>query len=256
MNSVKTLAAQIVRTDQIKSFGEKEEYEGTAHYMKLKTGDRVTNLVLLHLERKGNKEIYERCVYTGETLYQYVPKVKEIRPHKLAPQDFGQVAIDFYLFFLCGVKTEMAQQRYEITLQNLEDPNYYYLLFKPRTRKDKAYFEQARLALRKDNFLPAQFWFREPNGDEHTWDIPKIQKDTPIDCQEFSKPKVPTGWKMVSEKKPRRSFSSFGPSNNWVVQPLYGKSGPQALLVNLSGSRKIQAARQQGALPAHCPTMV
>lgn len=201
MSKVETLAARCVRTDLSKTFGNKEVYEGGAHYMKLVNGEQVTNLALLHMERKSNKEIFERYICTGEAFYQYVPQAKEIRFHKLPAQQPGQVADDNFLPFIFGMKAATAQQRYEMTLSSPEDQNYYYLMIRPRNPRDRADFTIARLALRKDNFMPAQLWFKEPNSDEHTWDIPKIQINVQIDRKEFMAPDVPPGWKMVSAKE-------------------------------------------------------
>ena len=199
MSSVQTLKAKCRRTDDSKTFGYREVYYGVAIYMKQTNGNQVAHLALLHLKKETKEEIFERYVYTGKAFYQYVPQVKEIRVYQLPPQQPGQAGDDNFFSLIFGMKAETAQKHYEMTLS--DDRTYYYLTIKPRTQKDKAEFAHAHLVLFKDNFLPAQLWFKEPNEDEHTWDILNPKTGVPIDPQEILKPVVPPGWKMVPVKE-------------------------------------------------------
>jgi TIGR03009 family protein len=201
MGAVETLAADCVRTEVNKTFGYTDTFTGAARYMKLKTGDRVSNLALLHMEKKGKPEVYERFVCTGEFLYQYVPHQKQIRVHQLPPPKPGQVSDDSFLGFLFGMRAEEALKRYNITLQMPTDPNYHYLLVKPLNPRDKADFQQARLVLNKQTLLPRQLWFEQPNGDHVTWDIPKIQQGAEIDRKLFQAPDKPAGWEIIKVEK-------------------------------------------------------
>jgi TIGR03009 family protein len=197
MASVRTLAAQCVRTEVNRTFGYTEVFTGVARYMKLDVGGRIANLALLEMMKKDRPEVVEKFICTGDLLYQFVSQQKEIRVHQLPASRPGQVSDDNFFSFLFGMKAEVARQRYEMTLQMPNDPNYIYLLIKPRTPQDRADFQQARLVLRRDTFLPRQLWFEQPTGDHVTWDIPKIENGAQLDRREFVAPDTPPGWKMV-----------------------------------------------------------
>ncbi len=197
MGAVRSLAAQCVRTEVNKTFGYTEVFTGVAKYLKLEGGGRTTNLAILEMAKKDKPEVFEKFICTGDFLYQYVPQQKEIRVHALPTPKPGQVADDSFLSFLFGMKADEALSRYELTLQNPADPHYIYLLIKPRGVQDKVEFQQARLVLNRDTFLPRQLWFEQPTGDHVTWDIPRVQNGANLDRREFAAPEPPAGWKIV-----------------------------------------------------------
>ena len=197
MSAVRTLAAQCVRTEVNKTFGYTETYVGGARYMKLEAGGRVANLAVLEMAKKDKPDLFEKFVCTGDFLYQYVPQQKEIRVHALPPPKPGQVSDDSFLSFLFGMKADDAFGRYELALQNPADSHYHYILIKPKQAQDKADFQQARLVLSKETYLPRQLWFEQPTGDHVTWDIPKVQSGVNLDRREFTAPEPPAGWKVV-----------------------------------------------------------
>jgi TIGR03009 family protein len=212
LGAVQSLTAQVERTDVNKTFRFTEVYMGTAKYLKLEIGGRVQNLASLEMTKKDTPQVYQKFICTGELLYQFVPQEKEIRVHQLPPPKQGQVADDNFLSFLFGMKAEEARRRFEITLQNTNDPTaqfYYYISIKPRFPEDRDDFQQARLVLLRETFLPRQLWFEEPNGNHVTWDIKKSQVGTQMDRREFTAPETPVGWKVVrvpprnQEAKPR-----------------------------------------------------
>jgi TIGR03009 family protein len=200
MAAVKTLSAECVRTDVSKTWNYTDVYTGTAKYMKLETGNRVANLALLYMEKKGKPEIFEKFVCTGDLLYQYVPQQKEIRVHKLPAGAGGQVTEDNFLSFLFGMKAEEARRRYDLTLLTIPgDANWIYIDIKPRLPRDKQDFQRAQLVLSKVTFLPRRLWFEEPTGDHHTWDL-KAQSGVALKREEFTAPEKPAGWKMVTRE--------------------------------------------------------
>src|SRR5262249_36785955 len=158
------------------TFQRTETYVGEAKYMKLPVGatGQVDNLASLSMQNKDNPNIFERFVCTGTHLYQFLPQQKEIRVYQLPPPRPGQVADDNFLSFLFGMKAEEAKRRYDLRVVK-EDQWYIYVEVQPRSPADKADFQKARLVLNKDNFLPRQLWFEQPNGDEVTWDLPRVQ---------------------------------------------------------------------------------
>jgi TIGR03009 family protein len=207
MGSVETLAigdkdTPMKRIDKNKAFNRETQWEGVAQYMKLKTGekgDKVTNLAALHIANKANRNEYERFICTGDFLYQYVPDQKVIRVQRVPAMGDDNSLISL----LFGMKAEDIKKRYEIALT--VDADYYYLEIKPRAAADKVDFQRARVVLDSTTFLPRQLWFEEPNGNQITWDLPKIQKNIELNRKTFEAPSKPDdSWKVI-EVKPTKA---------------------------------------------------
>jgi TIGR03009 family protein len=202
MKKVQSLVMEgISRTDVNNTLKYKDVFVGTAKY-------RKPNLAVLTLVRSDKKEIFEKWICTGTAIYQYAPQQKEILVHQLPAKKEGQqVSDDSFLSFMFGMKADDAKKRYglQISKGKENDPYYVYIDIQPRDQRDKADFQEARLVLNKDTYkdtyLPRQLWFRHPNGDETTWDIPKAQGGVDVDRREFQAPQVPKDWKMTEVKK-------------------------------------------------------
>jgi hypothetical protein len=88
-----------------------------------------------------------------------------------------------------------------MTLVSPDDPNYIYFDLKPKLDADKTEFQRARLVLYKKNYLPAQLWFEEPNGNHHTWELTKVTPNDPaVKPAEFVAPDKPADWKIQEVK--------------------------------------------------------
>jgi TIGR03009 family protein len=193
MAAVQTLYCNCTRTTVDKVFQVSEVFEGAAQYMK-------PNLAMLEMRKKDKPDAFEKYICTGTFLYQYAPKNKEIHVYELPPPKPGQVADDNILSFLFGMKAEEAKRRYDLQLVK-EDQYYIYLKITPRLANDKQDFQEARLVLNQNSFLPRELWFVQPNGNEIKWDIPKIQNGVRLNRTDFTAPATPPGWTMV--KVPR-----------------------------------------------------
>jgi TIGR03009 family protein len=210
MQSVQTLEAQCTRMTLDKTYQSTDVFEGTAKYMK-------PNLALLDMKKKGRPEVYERYLCTGTFLYEYAPQNRIIRIHELPPPKPGQVAEDNFLSFLFGMRAAEARRRYDIKLVK-EDQWYIYLEILPREQTDKSDFEKARLVLLNNTFLPRQLWFMQPNGNEITWDIPKIDSGAGarVARSDFAPPKdPPPGWTF--QRVPRQDARRDVPPR--IVRP-------------------------------------
>jgi len=196
MQKISTLSAQVARIDRDHSFDTTQKFVGLAQYMKAGTGPSALNLALLELKPDGRNEVAEKFVCTGTYLYQFLPAQKEIKAFELPRPKPGQVADDNFLSFLFGMKAEEARRRYEMKIDK-EDQYYIYVLISPRFPADRADFTEARIVLNRDNFLPRQLWFRHPNKNEVTWDVPAIRTDVRLDRASFDAPRPPPGWKLV-----------------------------------------------------------
>jgi TIGR03009 family protein len=197
MKKVQTLKLEgIKRIDVNNTLKYKDELIGEALY-------RKPNLALLYLRRTDKKDIFERWICTGAAIYQFAPQEKVIYVHQLPVRKEGQVGDDNFLSFMFGMKAEDAKKRYGLEIQKGKenDPYYVYITILPKDARDKADFQEARLVLNKDSYLPRQLWFRHPNGDETTWDIPRAQSGVEVDRLLFQAPQVPKDWKMTQVQK-------------------------------------------------------
>jgi TIGR03009 family protein len=212
MKKVQTLSAELSRSSVDKAYGKSDTYSGSAKYMK-------PNLAALEMVRKDDPQRYEKYVCTGTFLYEFVPASKVLRVHDL-PSSKSGVSDDNFLSFLFGMKAEEAKKRYEMRLVK-EDQWYVYIEVMPRFPADKADFQKARLILNHSNFLPRQVWFEQPNGNEITWDIPKLLSgpDAKVQRSDFDQPKQPAGWTTVRAPKTAAPSNDPAQPTNKVVRP-------------------------------------
>ena len=215
MHKVLTLSALLNRIDKDKVFQTTTKSSGFAQYMKSGTGPTAMNLALMELKRENKAEVAEKLICTGTYLYMFHPAQKEIKAYEVPRPKPGQVADDNFLSFLFGMKAEDAKKKYTLTLAK-EDKWYIYVDVVPRFAADRADFQRARLVLNKDSYLPRQLWFEHGNGNETTWDIPRLQSGVSLDRRAFDAPKPPPGWKLVPVNRETSSTTTPPPR---VVRP-------------------------------------
>lgn len=199
MTSIHSLYAEVHRTTVDKVFKSTEVFKGTAKYQKSSVAGQQSRAALeLYKETKEGlrQDVFEKYICSGNFLYEYVPANKTIRVHELPPPKAGQVGDDNLLNFLFGMKAADAQQRYQLSLEP-PPPNdqwYHYVKVQPKLPQDKAEFTVARLVLMRSNSMPRQVWFHSPNGNETTWDFPRMQTNVEIPVAHFAQPQLPKGW--------------------------------------------------------------
>jgi TIGR03009 family protein len=196
MRKVQTLSAVLGRINKDKAFGTTTRFSGYAQYMRAGNGPTAMNLAHMEMKEENKSSFAEKVICTGTYLYMFAPAQKEIRAYEIPRPKPGQVADDNFMSFMFGMKAEEAKKRYSLTLAK-EDKWYIYVDVVPRFAADKAEFARARLVLNRDSFLPRQLWFKHANGNEITWDIPKLQSGVSIDRRVFDKPQPPKDWKLV-----------------------------------------------------------
>jgi TIGR03009 family protein len=188
MKAVSSLVAQCNRITVNKTFQTTDLFEGTVSFLK-------PNMAMMEMQKKNRPDVYEKFICAGNKVYEYSPQNRVIRVHELPPpKNGGAVSDDNFLSFLFGMKAEEAKRRYDLRLDR-EDQYYYYVSILPRLPQDKADFQQARLVLVKQSFLPRELWFVSPNGDETKWDIPKIDNGARLNINIFN-PQPPPGWTL------------------------------------------------------------
>jgi TIGR03009 family protein len=196
MTNLDSFSAECVRIMTDKTFGTKDEYRGHAKF--LKSGQGQPSRALLQLAKPGVPQKFEKYLCTGNFLYIYAPATKVIYVYDLPAQKPGQVAEENFLTFLFGMKAADAKKRYDMAY--VPDAKgqkwYHYIRILPRTPQDKADFTEARLTLTASDHMPRQLWYHQPNGNEITWDFPKVTVNAHIPLTEFAAPAVPKDWRM------------------------------------------------------------
>ena len=197
MLNVQSLSAEVKRTHLDKTFQGTTVFEGTANY--LRGGAGQTSRASLELFKKGQPQAFEKFLCTGNFLYEWSPAEKVIKRHELPAPKPGQLAEDSFLSFLFGMKADDAKARFQITYvpAPANDKWYQYLRIQPKLTADKADFTEARMVLLANNYLPRQLWFLKPNGDEVTWDFPKVASPARLGPADFGHPQLPAGWQFV-----------------------------------------------------------
>ncbi len=200
MTGVHSLLAFCDRTAVDKVYQNIEVYEGMAKFVK-STQPGQASRASLEMKKKGRPDIFEKYIYTGDTLYEYAPQSKIIRIHELPPPKPGQLADDNFLSFLFGMKAVEAKKRYNLSYvppPANHEAWYRYVKILPIETADKADFTEARLILTAKDFMPRQLWFRQPNGNEVTWDFPKVINNADIRPTELTAPTLPASdWRFV-----------------------------------------------------------
>jgi TIGR03009 family protein len=197
MAAVKSLSAECKRTDVNRVRNDQVVLTGVVKCLKVESAGKVDKLALLQLDRKDDPERSEKYICTGAVLYRFAPAQKTIFVHKLRGG-----ADDSFLDNFFQLKAESMRKRYDMTLVMPDDPNYIYFDLKPKMEADKAEFQRARLVLYKKNYLPAQLWFEEPNGNHHTWELTHVTANDPaVKPAEFVAPEKPKGWEIKEVKE-------------------------------------------------------
>jgi TIGR03009 family protein len=211
-----------VRKTVDKTFNAVDLYEGEALFLK-GVGKQPSRASLELRNLKKPTEIYEKYVCSGTFLYEFAPASKEVRVHTLPPQKEGQVGEENFLQFLFGMKSAEAKARYNMIYVPATDANqakyYHFLRILPKLPQDKADFAEARLVLMAATFLPAQLWYLQPNGNEITWDFPKVTPNAniPIQAFEVNLTRLPQGW--TARRIEARNLQSAAPPPPTVVRP-------------------------------------
>jgi TIGR03009 family protein len=191
MTSINTLHAQVKRTAVNKVLISTDVFEGEAKYLK-------PNKASLWLVNSKKAQEFERLVCNGQIAYKWEPLTKEIHIHTMPQPKQGQIGDDNFVSMLFGMKALEAKRRYDLTLlpPPPNDTYYHYIQVLPRDNSDKVEFTRARLVLTISTHLPRQIWFEESNGNETTWDFPKMAANAQIDPREFGEPVPPAGWQL------------------------------------------------------------
>jgi TIGR03009 family protein len=193
------LSLKLKRTDALTKLD--KTYTGVVLCMK-------PNLARLRLANDADKDgkDYEAYICNGKAVYEYSGLRKTVTEWPL-PDPKAGATDNLMIDFVSGLKAKDAKERFDLTLFK-EDPHYVYLDVKPKAAKDKAEFQQLRMALygpgTKFAYLPAQVNLVKPNGDAESWSFsdPPPQTNVPgITPKEFEYVPV-AGYPLVKGQAP------------------------------------------------------
>jgi len=199
-----SLDVGFIRIDRSPAWNEKLEYHGRAYL-------QSPNLACLHFqkldEKPGEKPKlveHERIVCTGKDVLQYDYETKQIFRFPLDKQERKKALQEGPLPFLFNMKAAEAKQRYGLTLLD-ENQKAYLIAIVPHNDNDREVFSKAFIQLSRTTFLPDRLTLLSPNGkDTQDYRFSGIKANGEIN-QEFFKPLVIKGWKLVDNPAPTQA---------------------------------------------------
>jgi TIGR03009 family protein len=217
MTDPQTFVAEVQRTDLDKTFNGLNVFAGQLKFMKGRPGQPGQASYFVRKDPQKSKppappnspEVYERLVYTGKAIYVFEPDKKVIRfysppaPQQGKPFDDSLMTLMSQVF---GVELGQAKRRLQMTYVPAPPDQakwYHFIKIQPLHDADKAQFSEAQLTLLAGSYLPRRIWFRQPNGNEVTWEFPNVQINVQVAPAEFQAPPLPQGWQMVQGDKPK-----------------------------------------------------
>jgi TIGR03009 family protein len=200
MAKLERSSAAVRRTHLNNTFGKTEVYEGTLKYLRQDTGQPA--LALLEMADSKDRTSIEKLLFTGTQVYNFDFGRKIVRIHDLPPLWVGDTNL---MELLIGMPVADVSRRYQLRLVRApkEEPQqYHYILVAPKTPADKRDFTTARLVVSAADFLPRQLWYRQPDGDQITWDFTMKANDATVTAQTFAAPPLPAGWRVERTTAP------------------------------------------------------
>ena len=205
MTELKNFFCIVERESLDKALQTKDAYKGWAMFLKAANA-KDSSRARLEMSKTNNPKVFEKYICTGTFLYEYAAATSVVRVHDMPQGKNGGGQQESFLSFLFGMGSEQAKARYDMTLivPKTPDRNYHYLQIKPRLPQDKGDFTEARLSLYRGNYLPAQIWYHQPNGNEITWNFSQVQVDRDSVTPQHFVPDLPKGWRQerVQAKTP------------------------------------------------------
>ena len=149
----------------------------------------------------------DHWICDGKSVYQYLPRQKQLVEHKLPPEMQGKAIVDGPLPFLFGADAQKLRQRYWIRIvpPPPEIQDVICLQAYPRYQQDAANFSTATLMLNLPAMTPKGLEMYQPNGKSHTsyWFIDAVFND-PLHFFQGNpfQAYTPRGWEKIVDDAP------------------------------------------------------
>lgn len=203
LGSLQSVTMDCERTAKDRVFQTTDKHKGVVKFLKPKEakGQAMASLEMFK-EVGGKAQLAEKYLFTQGILYEFAPGDKIIRKHPITPQKGGRHDENI-LSFLFSKKLADVLERYQISFMPSKD-KFFYLKIQPKHEQDKAEFTEAWIALYPSNLLLAMIHFRQPNGNEVTWQFRNVEANVALNENDFAPPEPPPpGWQLqrVPEKR-------------------------------------------------------
>ncbi len=144
----------------------------------------------------------DHWICDGKSVFQYIPRQKQLVEHKLPPEMQGKAIVDGPLPFLFGTEAQKIRQRYFIRLITPppDKQNQIWLEAYPRYQADAANFRRAMLVLNMPGMTPKALQIYQPNGKSRTsYEFFDIVLNDPLRLFQGNpfQTSLPRGWKMI-----------------------------------------------------------
>jgi TIGR03009 family protein len=200
MNGLQSYVAIVERGTIDKALDVTETHQGLI--MLSKADKNVGIQARFECMNTKNPKSFEKYIYAGADLFEYVPANYTVRHHKLAKNAKGVIQQDTFVSLVLGMTVKHVKDRFKLAYEKKAVADEYeYLFVEPKNVKDRGEFSVARIAFDRKNHLIAQIWFRQANGKEITWNFSKMQVNVQIPNHYFEPTLLP-GWKFDVVKAP------------------------------------------------------
>lgn len=149
-------------------------------------------------------EVGEHWVSTGDAIYEYDAKLKQVIKRPIPLEMRGRAISDGPLPFLFGAEAEKLKRRYFlriVTPKEFSETEIWVDAF-PRFRGDAANFKRSVLRLKRESFEPFAMRLYDPGNGYSSYEFRSVQiNDSVLDKirDAFKPPLVPFGWRLVVE---------------------------------------------------------
>jgi TIGR03009 family protein len=185
-------------------FGTTEKYSGNIRLLK---GDPTLYYASLELHRTDDEKIFEKLILNDRGLWTYDATSKVINLLELPKQSglFDNTPIGL----VCGMRAVDVKNRFALELKG-EDQHYFYIEIAPKADGDKASFSKIRLTLTRATYLPRQLWWQQPNQNEVTFDLPRVDaRANHLRPGDFASPQPPPpGWQIALPRPAPRAVET------------------------------------------------
>jgi TIGR03009 family protein len=182
--------------------------------------DRGLYRLLYNVTPEGKKDPVEEAraehwMCDGKSVFQYIPKQKQVVEHKLPKEMQGKAIVDGPLPFLFGAESQKLRQRYwlRLTAPPPERKAEIWLEAYPKFQADAANYYSATIGLSTKDMTPTVLQIIQPNEKNRTSyvfydivinDMLRLFQGDPF------KVYTPSGWENIVEEAPSQPSQQAG----------------------------------------------
>lgn len=204
LKSLHSLTARVRRTTDDKVFRVHEVYEGELRMLR-------PDMVMIDMAVKDKALARDKFIKAGNVMYMYCFGEKSVWRYSPSKQRAASTGIAWLDQWMQSLSDSLSLfpipldwddfHRHYTVRQTRADDSYVYVELIPKSQAGKSYFVKARLVFRKDNYLPSEWLFEQPNGNTVRSEFLSITENPPLNAKDFTAPTIPPGWTLRKEPK-------------------------------------------------------